>query len=93
MERTDTFAAMLKKEKIPHGAEREAHKKEPHAAKRGDSAIIPGAIFRTAREKCATAKFRAFPPVQFLDVIISPVRLDEPFVITPDSARINDIWD
>ena len=35
----------------------------------------------------------AFPPVQFLDVIISPARLDEPFVIIPDSARINDIWD
>ena len=34
-----------------------------------------------------------FPPVQFLDVIISPARLDEPFVIIPDSARINDIWD
>ena len=28
-----------------------------------------------------------------LEVIISPARLDEPFVIIPDSARINDIWD
>ena len=35
----------------------------------------------------------AFPPVQFLDVIISPARLDEPFVIILDSAKTKDTWD